>query len=146
MKTKINVYYAVMLLLIFCCLHGIAGAQVTNLQYSRVILVGSAEETVPSGKVWKIENILPSAKLTSISATGNGNDIVSSVHQIVVNGSNVFVASSDAIKAYSASAAYAAYTSSASNILNNAMWLPADTRLKAGTNVLYISVIEFTEN
>src|SRR5687767_5096023 len=107
----------------------------STLQFNRVLLVTSSE-TVPAGTVWKIENVLPSTRLTSAAALTSLSQSVetetSATQQIIkVNNNDVYVASSNAkaqgIK-YSASNSSAGSAASASatayGILNSPIWLP----------------------
>ena len=108
-----------------------------NLQFNQVKLVGSVE-TVPTGKVWKITSILPSARLTSTACSGSGGcGANSSTDQIItVNGTSVYMASSNSMGSY--------YAASASAMaLSRDIWLPDGATLAAGTGVYMVSVIEF---
>jgi hypothetical protein len=128
---------------ILLCLNNSLSAQGPTLQFSRVILV-STVQTVPAGKVWKIENILPSARLTLVTTGYSGNVGMNSTnHVIAVNGTNIYVATADAIGSTYGNGT-TGYAATASNILNNPIWLPEGTTLAAGTGVNSISVIEFT--
>jgi hypothetical protein len=124
-----------------------------NLSYSRVLLV-DAQVTVPSGKVWKVSNILPSERLTStataVATTTSVSASAATEQVITVNGNSIYIATSNAasrwnVSSISSSVAGYAMTSSASNILGSPIWLPAGTTLAAGNGVQYVSVIEFTE-
>ena len=114
--------------LLFCILG--FNSQSQTLEYSRVLLVSSLQ-TVPQDKVWKVSNILPTLE-------GSGSC------KIQVNGNNIVVAFSLGSNG----------PSGQTNLTNNhnyyiglegAYWLPEGTTLQAGTNVQYISVIEFNE-
>jgi hypothetical protein len=111
-----------------------------TLQYNKVKLISSTEETVPADKVWKIENILPSSRLTT--AVTNGNATTN--HIIIVNSITIYVATSDAIGSLYGNG-QTGFAIEASNITGSPIWLPAGTTLKTGTGVQYISVIEFNE-
>ena len=123
-----------------------------NLQFNQVLLVdvtlaGNAV-TVPAGKVWKVENYLPSSQLAEdlnrppnqSTAGGTKNFIM------LVNGNQVYlkttitreVGRSDG---YWSQDGYA--TASDYKIFDAPIWLPASTTLAASTNVLSLSVIEF---
>jgi hypothetical protein len=92
-----------------------------TLQFSQVLLIGSNAQTVPAGKVWKVETALPSIlnqnaeRQLSIIIDNNTVGIGGSINW----GSNL-------------------------NILNQAFWLPSGTTLAAGQSVFRVSVIEFT--
>ncbi len=118
-----------------------------NLQFNQVKLVTTIE-TVPAGKVWKVENYLPSSQLAEdlnrppnqSTAGGTKNFIM------LVNGNQVYlkttitreVGRSDG---YWSQDGYA--TASDYKIFDAPIWLPASTTLAASTNVLSLSVIEF---
>jgi len=104
-----------------------------NLEYSKVLLVSSID-TVPSGKVWKITNVLP-----TLSSSGE--------LKILVNGNDIVVAfSKGTYSIYGTSTGTSAYNNDYHyNGLQGAYWLPEGTTLQSSDNVQYISVIEFNE-
>ena len=97
-----------------------------SMEFSRVLLVETLD-SVPQGKIWKVSNILP-------TLNGSGST------RIQVNGNDIVVS-------YGASATTHAYNNVGHsynyNGLQGPYWLPEGTTLQAGTNVQYISVIEF---
>ena len=97
-----------------------------SMEFSRVLLVETLD-SVPQGKIWKVSNILP-------TLNGSGST------RIQVNGNDIVVS-------YGASATTYAYNNVGHsynyNGLQGPYWLPEGTTLQAGTNVQYISVIEF---
>jgi hypothetical protein len=105
-------------------LGGLAWGQ--TLQFSQVLLVSSNTQTVPAGKVWKVENILASSSLVV-----NGGGIRN--FNIQVDNTSVFVAG-----------AVDWNGSASANQLVQPIWLPAGSTLAAGQNVFRVSVIEFT--
>ena len=99
-----------------------------SMEFSRVLLVETLD-SVPQGKIWKVTNILP-------TLGGSGSS------EIQVNGNDIIVAFS------TGSGSNNNYNSSWNNDyryngLQGPYWLPEGTTLQAGTNVQYISVIEF---
>ena len=118
------------------------------LGFSQVLLVGSIQQSVPAGKVWKIESVMPSASFPRDAATNYytlPNPGITHDYIIVVNGNNVFlgqVVSSTTTGYTGGSSAYAqSYTSV--NAALFPIWLPPGTTLAAGNNIRYISVVEF---
>jgi len=118
-----------------------------NLQFNQVKLV-SMVETVPVGKVWKLENYLPSSQLAidlnrqpnQASAGGTKNFVV------LVNGAQVFLQTTITREigrndGYWSQDGYA--TAADYRIFDAPIWLPAGTSLAASTNVMSLSVIEF---
>ena len=102
-----------------------------SMEFSRVILVETLD-SVPQGKIWKVTNILP-----TLDGTGSS--------KIQVNGNDIVVAFTNGTYGifgqYSNAAAYA--NDYHYNGLQGPYWLPEGTTLQVGTNVQYISVIEF---
>jgi len=97
-----------------------------SMEFSRVLLVETLD-SVPQGKIWKVTNIMQTlGSLGSRYISVNGNDIIVS---------------------YSAGSTMSGYQSTGHSYNYNALqgpyWLPEGTTLQAGTNVQYISVIEF---
>lgn len=130
-------YTVLAVVVALCSWFGPAGAFAQHtLQFNQVKLV-STVETVPTGKVWKIESMLPSSRLTTYFCTNTSScGYAQTQHIILVNGTSVYMASSDV------SGEYAGYATSALT-LNTTIWLPEGTTLAAGTGVYSISVIEF---
>jgi hypothetical protein len=114
----------------------LVSGQPYTLQFNQAKLVGTVE-TVPSGKVWKVEGFLPSTRLTTAVCTGSTSCTSSSTENtIIVDGTTVYLASSNA------SGHTYGYNSVAA-VMNNVFWLPAGTTLAAGTGVFRVSVLEF---
>ena len=118
-----------------------------NLQFSQVKLV-SATETVPVGKVWKLQNFLPNVSLFTDITRNQQNPTSGGIRNfiILVNGISIYlqttvtreVGRSDS---YWSQDGYA--TAASSSILNEPIWLSSGTTLSASTNVQFVSVIEF---
>ncbi len=100
-----------------------------SMEFSRVLLVETLD-SVPQGKIWKVTNILP-------TLNGHGSC------KIKVNGNDIVVAFSLGSNGYVGS--YLTNDHNYYNGLEGAYWLPEGTTLEAGTNIQYISVIEFNE-
>jgi len=104
-----------------------------NLQFSQVKLI-SSNDTVPAGKVWKVESFIYSSEIVSMSITNSSYD---AVDKIFLNGSHVAVRKSS-FESY--------YYYQASSILweqKVPMWLNAGTTIAPSIGVLYINVMEF---
>lgn len=108
-----------------------------NLQFNQVKLIGSVE-TVPDGKVWKINGIMPSGRMTVVNQNGSS----SLNHVITVNGTTVYYATADATGSLFGNG-QTGFTAVSANISASTLWLPATTTLAAGTGVYRISVTEF---
>jgi hypothetical protein len=118
-----------------------------NLQFSQVKLV-STTETVPAGKVWKLQNFLPNVSLFTDITRNQTNPTSGGIRNfiILVNGISIYlqttvtreVGRSDS---YWNQDGYA--TAASSSILNEPIWLSAGTTLAASTNVQFVSIIEF---
>ena len=100
-----------------------------NLQFSQVKLVTSLE-TVPVGKVWKIEGVTFSSGIPG----GDGNTWVAH-NSIQINGVTTVVRSS--VNVQWNGPAYETWQQTFP------IWLPAGTTLATSTGVNYISVLEF---
>jgi hypothetical protein len=118
-----------------------------NLQFSQAKLV-SAQETVPVGKIWKLENYLPTVslandlnRLSNQATAGGAKNFV-----ILVNGTPIYLQTTLTREVgrndgYWNQDGYA--TSSDFKIFDAPIWFPAGTSLAASTNVGFISVMEF---
>ena len=96
-----------------------------SMEFSRVLLVETLD-SVPQGKIWKVSNIMQ-------TASSAGTRI------ITINGNDIIVSYSSGFNSTNWNFGY----SYNYNALQGAYWLPEGTTLQAGTNVKYISVIEF---
>ena len=111
--------------------------QAQSLTYSQVKLVSSVE-TVPANKVWKINNVLPTAGLTDAGTHISG----SSRHfTVLINGQTIFVMSTSWIGRWNSSESGVATNSQ--SIGDSPIWLPSGTTLAVGSNLYAISVTEF---
>ena len=119
-----------------------AGYSQHTLSYNQSLLVSSSQ-TVPGNATWKVVSVLPSSN--PISNQSNGGPAVSSF-TININSNPVSFSSVEA----SFSQGNGSGTSFAYTSFNGdgklPIWLPAGTTLAAGTNIQYISVIEFIIN
>ena len=118
-----------LLLIIICALSTSLFGQ-GNLQFNQVKLV-STIETVPTGKVWKVESsIFSGGAPFSITSYSVGS------MSYFINGNTCFVAQSGASPNTS---------NNNSPVKDNAFpfWIPAGTTLASGTNMRYLSVLEF---
>ena len=113
-----------------CLAFALSSNAQNQLTFNQVLLVSSLD-TVPQGKVWKVTNILP-----TLDGTGSS--------EIQVNGNDIVVAFAIGDAQYVGNANYVSHDYSY-NGLQGAYWLPEGTTLQAGTNVQYISVIEFNQ-
>ena len=100
-----------------------------SMEFSRVLLVETLD-SVPQGKIWKVTNILP-------TLDGSGSS------KIQVNGNDIVVAFSMSSNGQTSSNGNFGNNHNYYNGLQGPYWLPEGTTLQAGTNVKYISVIEF---
>jgi hypothetical protein len=120
----------------------------SSLVFNQALLVSSTA-TVPTGHVWKVENVLPNANViaTVPNPVGNTTTQVATTECIIlVNGNSIRAISSKATSnnSYSDLAARPLATSVAvQSIFPSPVWLPEGTTLAAGSNVQYVSVLEF---
>ncbi|MCC6599109.1 MAG: hypothetical protein IT223_00370 [Crocinitomicaceae bacterium] len=120
-----------------------------TLVFNQALLIESTPTTLAAGKIWKIENILPSTNViaTVPNPVGNNSTQVATSECIIwVNGNSIRAISSKATSnnSYSDLSARPLSTSVAvHSIFDSPIWLPEGTVLAAGSNVQYISVLEF---
>jgi hypothetical protein len=106
-----------------------------NLQFNAIKLI-STQETVPVGKVWKLESA--PYKIDAVGSIGNYTSAspgVEYVQSILVNGNILFV---QAIRYYDGS--WHTFTGPTCQF---PMWLPEGSTLASGVGVQFISAIEF---
>jgi hypothetical protein len=109
-----------------------------NLQFNQVKLVSSLE-TVPSGKVWKVEScayqggtpICIAPYSLSPCNNVNGSNPIYALQSININSNQIY------INTLSNNA------SSLGSSIQFPIWLPAGTTAAAGTNTRFLNVIEF---
>lgn len=118
-----------------------------NLAFNDVLLVNTTEDTVPAGKVWKVQSVMPQTSFprklntsSTASALTTAEDFV-----IIINGTNVYIgqASAGVTSGYTGGSGSQSVMYTCVNTGLFPMWLPEGTTLKASTNVSYISIVEF---
>jgi hypothetical protein len=125
------------ILFTFLILSTLANAQ-GNLQFNQVKLVTSLE-TVPSGKVWKIESVIYNiASTASGYQASNGSCNSTSYESTSIEIASVPTKVGQGTQA--ASYSNLQYTHSYTIL---PLWIPAGTTLSGGTCLNKISVIEF---
>jgi hypothetical protein len=96
---------------------GVLSARAQNLQFSQALLFnGTTVQTVPAGKVWKIEH-----QAQSYSSSGNG--LYSS---LVINGINWF------------------HNGTSGSLPSGAIWLPAGATVAGWSQNTNYNILEFT--
>jgi hypothetical protein len=100
-----------------------------NLQFSQVKLVGTLE-TVPVGKVWKVESVMNNSTLQINTGTSSAQN---NATLIQLNGVDVLISTTWG----------SSYATSAVQSTQLPIWLPQGTTVAAGTNVYRLSIIEF---
>tara|TARA_B100000902_G_C26822838_1_gene674843 strand:+ start:98 stop:472 length:375 start_codon:yes stop_codon:yes gene_type:complete len=120
--------YKLSLLLIF--LPFLLIGQGIDLQLNQVLLVDNTD-TVPTGKVWKITNIMPDSNFSDGHA------------KIIINNKEISVAFSVSENGQTSSSGNFGNNHNYYNSLSGAYWLPETTTLSRGQQVEYISVLEF---
>lgn len=149
---NLNTMRTILITLAIALLSPSIGVGQPTLEFSRVVLV-SAEETVPVGKVWKVEAALGPATTTSQNTNSlSTTPTLPSSHIILVNGSTVSISS----QGYLGSSITGTGNTSGTSLrlitvgkefcTSLPFWLPENSTLEAGSNVNAISVIEFTVN
>lgn len=95
-----------------------------SMEFSRVLLVETLD-SVPQGKIWKVESVLLACNAFCTAS-------------IFVNGIQIYMAHMG-----NGAPGYNGLEVSSWIPTKLPIWLPEGTTLQAGTNVQYISVIEF---
>jgi len=103
-----------------------------NLQFNQVIDVGNQIQTVPTGRVWKIESILYSSPIGGVSSSLTQND------QILIDGNLVTVRSARSGNGGYNAASYFVWEQKLP------IWLKEGTTVQTSTNVFKISILEFS--
>ncbi len=123
-----------------------------TLQYSRTLLISSGGGTVPAAAsnngvdcVWKVVSVLPSANVQQNVSASNGSPMPMGAFEIYVNSNIIYLTRVETAFGYNG------YDNGNYNFVNVngellPMWLPAGTTLAAGSNIQYVSVIEFIVN
>lgn len=117
-----------------------------NLQFGKSKLIDTKTDTVPAGKVWKVESFMYSK---SISDCPTNTIPVNITDSIIVNGNKMSVRAQRFVGTIVNYYVNATAASSPEYIIweqKTPMWLPAGTTLAAGRGVLYINVLEFKES
>ncbi len=107
-----------------------------NLQLNQVVLVSNTLQTVPAGKVWKVESYMQAGIAAPDMIEVGGSCAYSDRHHpMIVNGQTYFLINGS--PGHGSSGTFLA----ASNILP--MWLPAGATLRTACAKDVLSVIEF---
>lgn len=114
-----------------------------TLQFNQVKLITSVE-TVPADRVWKVESVIGPRTTVSANIGYTSNPSVPAAHTIQINGTNVDVELSGwgSVAAGSSGNTFVPLFAS-STITSLPIWLPQNAYIAIGSNVSYISVIEF---
>jgi hypothetical protein len=119
-----------------------------TLSFSRVLTVDATPQTVPAGKVWKVENMVVPSGMFSSTSTNTSTPSPSNTYTFFLNG----VENSATTLGGDIQAGYNSSTSSSTRIIMVPdrhmfpLWLPATSTLATGSGVSLFSVIEFTVN
>ncbi|NDB35259.1 MAG: hypothetical protein EB023_07920 [Flavobacteriia bacterium] len=107
-----------------------------NLQLNQVLLVGSTTQTVPAGKVWKIESYMQAGVTINemVESTASCN-FPGRHHAMIVNNQLYYLINGS--PGHGSSGTYMAV----GNTLP--MWIPAGTTLRSSCSSDVISVLEF---
>jgi hypothetical protein len=108
-----------------------------SLEFNQIKQVVNVQETVPAGKVWKVEGVMynrgiPAPFCTGSTSCGNTNQ----VDQITVDGQNIVVREFESRGDYD----------QVNTVIWESkfpLWLGAGSTLQASTGVYAINVIEF---
>lgn len=119
----------------FLCLNQRAFTQY-NLQFNQVLMVSNTIQTVPAGKVWKVESYMQAGiAAPDMIEVGGTCSLTDRHHPMIVNGQHYFLINGS--PGHGSSGVFLA----TSNILP--MWLPAGATLKTACSKDVLSVMEF---
>jgi hypothetical protein len=104
-----------------------------NLQFNQVKLVTTVE-TVPVGKVWKVEAVLGQRSIS-------GSTTFHQTHDVLING--IMVNFTQDLAVARATGSGSTFGASAEGVSTVPFWLPAGASLAISNNVSFISVIEY---
>jgi hypothetical protein len=117
---------------------GLHRSNAQTLQFSQVLMVTTLA-TVPAGKVWKVESALFSPSFTT---PPNISGTYTSTANFLVN-SQIVTAAGIFVSGYHSGYEYdRAITSTL--LTHFPLWLKESATLAAGTNIIGLSVVEFT--
>ena len=107
-----------------------------NLQLNQVLLVGNTTQTVPAGKVWKIESYMQAGVTINemVESTANCN-FPGRHHAMIVNNQLYYLINGS--PGHGSSGTYMAVGSTLP------VWIPAGTTLRSSCAAGVISVLEF---
>ena len=105
-----------------------------NLQFNQAKLITTVQ-TVPAGKVWKVESAQYAGGATFVINAGGPVPNLGSM-AMLVNGVTIY------LNTIYTSGSYV-YPTVLSNGLSFPIWLPAGSTIAVSTNTAFISVIEF---
>jgi hypothetical protein len=123
--------------ILILALFSILGSQLYsqgNLQLNQAKLI-STVQTVPAGKIWKVESAQYTGGPTFVVNNAGPVPIVGTM-AIIVNGVTIY------LNTIYASGTFA-YPTVLSNALSFPIWLPAGSTLAASTNTAFVNVLEF---
>jgi len=107
-----------------------------NLQLNQVVLVSNTLQTVPAGKVWKVETYMQAGiAAPDMIETGGTCSLIDRHHPMIVNGQSYYLINGS--PGHGSSGVFLA----ASNILP--MWLPAGATIRTACAKDVLSIIEF---
>ena len=142
MKTTVLLCSFMLISVLQCLIPAYSLAQGNTMQFNQIVLVGSSTQTVPVGKVWKVESVLMAGSVAAVATSINSTSAVNSL--ILVNGLTIHIRNSISRITELGNNIWQqtsqAYSAEATKL---PLWLPAGSTLATSTNVALISVVEF---
>lgn len=147
MEFKINkkMGYLFFAMLAFSSVSRLSGQ---NLQFGKVKLIGSTRDTVPTGKIWKVEGLIYSQAIANCPTNRFSVNISDS---ILINGIQINVRAqrfSGLMDRCADGCVQSGSVFSPEFVIweqKLPFWLPAGTTISASKGVQYISILEFAE-
>ena len=120
-----------------------AGFGQATLTFNSVKIIEATPMTVQPGKVWKVESVIgPHTEGTSFNGTVAPG--FPAAHNITINGQTIGLGVMESSLAFISGSTGSRVTHMArSTVTTLPIWLPEGYSLAAGSNVNFISVIEF---
>lgn len=126
--------YLIIVFLLGCFYSGFSQG---SLEFSRVLQVNSAVQTVPAGKIWKVEGALYSRSLPLPHCTGSSScGTVTQSDNIIVNSQTI------TIRQFNSRGDYDQVNSMVWES-SFPLWFEAGTTIQASAGVYSVTIIEF---
>jgi len=135
------IYNLIITVIVFLSIHTSSVMAQGSLEFNRIVLVDDTEQTVPVDKVWKVVGVAGQRTQQNINQNSLPSNFSPDPQQIFINQEVINVEQILAVGVGSGRSSV--YSGAIASPTTFPLWFPENTTLEAGTNVSYISVIEF---